>query len=78
MSENGAKRYFMRSLSYWSHKTLESNMSLANYRSINTAQTLSFVAEKAPRHSDNLIPCRGFKLLKAVALFGANASGKSN
>jgi len=51
---------------------------IANYRSINAAQTLSFVAEKAPRHPDNLIPCRGFKLLKAVALFGANASGKSN
>src|SRR5215510_3576826 len=49
---------------------------IANYRSINAAQTLSFVAEKAPRHPDNLIPCRGFKLLKAVALFGANASGK--
>jgi hypothetical protein len=28
MSENGAKRCCMRSLSYWSHKTLESNMSL--------------------------------------------------
>jgi len=51
---------------------------VANYRSINAVQTLSFVAEKAPRHPDNLIPCRGFKLLKAVALFGANASGKSN
>jgi len=28
MPENEAKRCFMRSLSYWSHKTLESNMSL--------------------------------------------------
>jgi len=53
-------------------------LKIANYRSINATQTLSFVAEKAPRHPDNLIPCRGFKLLKAVALFGANASGKSN
>src|SRR5439155_9463433 len=28
MSESEAKLYFMRSLSCWSHKTLESNMSL--------------------------------------------------
>ena len=28
MPENEAKRCFMRSLSYWSHKTLESNMSV--------------------------------------------------
>ncbi len=51
---------------------------LANYRSINAEQTLSFVAENTRRHPDNLIPCKGYKLLKAAALFGANASGKSN
>ncbi len=51
---------------------------LANYRSIGAEQTLSFVAENARRHPDNLIPRDGYKLLKSVALFGANASGKSN
>ncbi len=51
---------------------------IANYRSINEEQTLSFVAEKAVRHPDNLIARKGYKLLKAVALYGANASGKSN
>ncbi len=51
---------------------------VANYRSIGAEQTLSFVAEKARRHPDNLISCKGYKLLKSVALFGANASGKSN
>ncbi len=51
---------------------------VANYRSIGAEQTLSFVAEKARRHPDNLIPCKGYKLLKSAALFGANASGKSN
>lgn len=50
----------------------------ANYRSIGAEQTLSFVAEKARRHPDNLISCKGYKLLKSTALFGANASGKSN
>lgn len=51
---------------------------VANYRSIGAEQTLSFVAENARRHPDNLIPRDGYKLLKSVALFGANASGKSN
>lgn len=50
----------------------------ANYRSIGAEQTFSFVAEKARRHPDNLISCKGYKLLKSTALFGANASGKSN
>ena len=51
---------------------------VANFRSIGAQQTLSFVAEKARRHPDNLISCKGYKLLKSAALFGANASGKSN
>lgn len=51
---------------------------VANYRSIGPEQTLSFVAENTRRHPDNLIPRKGYKLLKAAALFGANASGKSN
>lgn len=51
---------------------------VANYRSIKDEVTLSFVAERAPRHADNLIDCDGYKLLKAMAMFGANASGKSN
>ena len=51
---------------------------IANYRSINAEQTFSFVAENATRHKDNLIPRKGYKLLKAAALFGANASGKSS
>ncbi len=51
---------------------------VANYRSIGAEQTLSFVAESARRHPNNLIPRNGYRLLKAAALFGANASGKSN
>lgn len=51
---------------------------VANYRSIGPEQTLSFVAENTRRHPDNLIPRKGYKLLKTAALFGANASGKSN
>ena len=51
---------------------------LTNYRSIHAEQTISFVAEKGTRHPDNLIKRPGYKLMKAAALFGANASGKSN
>ena len=51
---------------------------VANYRSIGAEQTLSFVAENTRRHPNNLIPRKGYKLLKTAALFGANASGKSN
>ena len=51
---------------------------VSNYRSIGAEQTLSFVAENTRRHSDNLISRKGYKLLKTAALFGANASGKSN
>lgn len=51
---------------------------IANYRSINAEQTLSFVAERGTRHPDNVVQRPGYKLLKAVGLFGANASGKSN
>lgn len=51
---------------------------VANFRSINEEQTLSFVADRATRHPDNLIRRPGYRLLKAVGLFGANASGKSN
>lgn len=58
---------------------------VANYRSIRAEQTLSMVAsnysEELPQ---NLISCdhvpglKGTKLVKTVALYGANASGKSN
>ena len=53
-------------------------ITVENYRSISAAQTVSFVAESAPRHEENLIRRPGYNLLKAAALFGANASGKSN
>jgi AAA15 family ATPase/GTPase len=53
-------------------------LKIANYRSVGAEQTLSFVAENAKRHPNNLISLSGYKLLKTAALFGANASGKSN
>ena len=58
---------------------------VANYRSIREEQTLSMVASAADKElPQNLISCdhvpglKGTKLVKAVALYGANASGKSN
>jgi len=57
---------------------------VANYRSIREEQSLSMIASADKELPQNLISCdhvpgmKGIKLVKAVALYGANASGKSN
>jgi uncharacterized protein len=57
---------------------------VTNYRSIRAEQTLSMVASNySDELPENLISCdlpgmKGARLVKAVALYGANASGKSN
>lgn len=51
---------------------------VANFRSFKEEQTLSLVASKDAKHPGNLIRCGDFNLLKAAAVYGANASGKSN
>ena len=52
---------------------------VANFRSFNEEQTISLVASKRDdAHSGNLIMGEKFNLLKAAAIYGPNASGKSN
>jgi len=51
---------------------------VGNYRSFHEPQTLSLVASSDRTHAGNLIPCGKENLLKAAAVYGANASGKSN
>lgn len=51
---------------------------VANFRSFREEQTLSLVASKDEKLPGNLIPAGRFNLLKSAALYGANASGKSN
>lgn len=53
---------------------------LANYRSFREESTLSLVASREDRiHPENLVPARGnTQLLKTAAIYGPNASGKSN
>ncbi len=54
---------------------------IKNFRSIKEEQTLSLVAGatgKDQTRPDSLVEWEGFKLAKTAALFGANASGKSN
>ena len=53
-------------------------LKIANYRSIYEEQTFSLVACNDKRRPGSLIHCDGFNLLKTAAIFGANASGKSN
>lgn len=49
-----------------------------NYRSFSDAQTLSMIASKDSSHPQNVVQEGEFRLLKVAALYGANASGKSN
>lgn len=51
---------------------------VANFRSFHEEQTFSLVASKDEKHPGNLIPGEKFNLLKAAAIYGSNASGKSN
>jgi predicted ATPase len=51
---------------------------VSNFRSFQGEQTLSLVANSDKAHPGNLISAGKFKLLKAAAVYGANASGKSN
>ena len=55
------------------------DFTVSNYRSIRAPQTLSFEATNDNHLSDYFIVNKGkYRLLKMVALLGANASGKSN
>ena len=49
-----------------------------NFRSFKEKQTLSLVASKDKAHEGNLIAGEKQSLLKVAAVYGANASGKSN
>jgi len=52
--------------------------SVTNFRSFREKQTLSMVAGRDTKHKESLVDIDGTKLLKAAAVYGANASGKSN
>lgn len=55
--------------------------SVSNYRSVRGKVTLSLVASSDARHPDNTFPADGpgkLRLVKTAAIYGANASGKSN
>jgi AAA15 family ATPase/GTPase len=51
---------------------------VGNFRSFDESQTFSLVASSDTRHPDNCIPFGKLRLLKSAAIYGANASGKSN
>ena len=51
---------------------------VGNFRSFDEPQTFSLVASSDTKHPDNCIPFGKLRLLKSAAVFGANASGKSN
>jgi len=51
---------------------------VGNYRSFREEQTLSLVASKDTELNDNYVDQGKLRLLKAVGIYGPNASGKSN
>jgi uncharacterized protein len=51
---------------------------VGNFRSFDEPQAFSLVASSDTRHPDNCIPFGKLRLLKSAAVYGANASGKSN
>lgn len=52
---------------------------VGNFRSFREEQVFSMVAASGDStHGDNTIDCGKFKLLKTAAIYGQNASGKSN
>jgi uncharacterized protein len=54
------------------------SFTVGNYRSFGDEQTLSLEAVKDNTHSDHVVNRGNFSLLKSVAIYGSNASGKSN
>ncbi|MCX6378220.1 MAG: ATP-binding protein [Armatimonadetes bacterium] len=51
--------------------------SVANFRSFNEKQNLSFIASRDRHNAENIYGEKP-RVLKSIAIFGANASGKSN
>lgn len=49
-----------------------------NFRSFKEEQVFSMVASKDDSLSDNVVEVAGWRLLRTAAIYGANASGKSN
>ncbi|MEA5028002.1 MAG: AAA family ATPase, partial [Sphaerochaeta associata] len=52
--------------------------SFENYRSFRDSATLSMLASSGKENPENVFETSAGKLLKSVAVFGSNASGKSN
>ena len=54
------------------------DFTVENYRSFAEPQTLSLIASKDSSHPEHVVEQGSFKLLKSAAIYGSNASGKSN
>ncbi len=54
------------------------SFTVENFRSFGDEQVLSLVGDKDTSHRDHVVEFTDFGLLKAAALYGSNASGKSN
>lgn len=55
-----------------------SRFTVGNFLSFNKAQSFSMIAGQVQKHKQRLFQADDLKLLKFSAIYGANASGKSN
>ena len=51
---------------------------VSNFASIRDEVTLSMLADRDTEHEDTLIPFRKERILPDIAMYGANAAGKTN
>ena len=63
---------------FWKGPRMLISFTVGNFRSFAEPQTLSMVAAKDDAHPEHVVDCGTFGLLRTAALYGANASGKSN
>ena len=49
-----------------------------NYKSFDTEQKLTMIAGSSRNNNDHVYDIKGYNVLKTAAIFGSNASGKSN
>jgi len=54
------------------------DFTLGNYMSFKEKKTISLEATSITEHKENIAKCQNLKILKSAAIYGANASGKTN
>jgi len=60
------------------HKSMLIDFTIGNYLSFKEKKTISFEATSITEYKENIAKRQNLKILKSAAIYGANASGKTN